>query len=96
VRVYIRFFPRPSAAIQAALDSGESRDPDEMELKTVEIYINCRLVKDYQQVVLLTAECYMPAVRVDWQDSVSFVGMSEFSEYLALSVPPLSINPTDH
>ena len=74
VRVYIRFFPRPSAAIQAAIDSGESRDPDELELKTVEIYINCRLVKDYQQVVLLTAECYMPAVRVNWQDSVSFVG----------------------
>ncbi|KAF9205229.1 hypothetical protein BGZ59_000594, partial [Podila verticillata] len=74
VRVYIRFFPRPSAAIQAALDIGEYRDPDEMELKTVEIYINCRLVKDYQQVVLLKAECYLPAVRVDWQDSVSFVG----------------------
>ncbi|KAG0014000.1 hypothetical protein BGZ81_000714, partial [Podila clonocystis] len=74
VRVYIRFFPRPSATIQAALDNGENRDPDEMELKTVEIYINCRLVKDYQQVVLLKAECYLPAVRVDWQDSVSFVG----------------------
>ncbi|KAF9920409.1 hypothetical protein FBU30_009776 [Linnemannia zychae] len=73
VRVYIRFFPRPSAAIQAALDNGESRAPDEMELKTVEIYINCRLVKDYQQVVTLTAECYMPAFRVDWDDSVSFV-----------------------
>ncbi|KAG0381083.1 hypothetical protein BGX24_012217 [Mortierella sp. AD032] len=73
VRVYIRFFPRPSAAIQAALDNGESRDPDEVELKTVEIYINCRLVKDYQQVVVLTAECYMPAIRVYWQDSVSFV-----------------------
>ncbi|KAG0354586.1 hypothetical protein BG005_006346 [Podila minutissima] len=74
VRVYIRFFPRPSAAIQAALDNGEYRDPDEVELKTVEIYINCRLVKDYQQVVLLKAECYLPAVRVDWEDSVSFVG----------------------
>ncbi|KAG0344399.1 hypothetical protein BG004_004500 [Podila humilis] len=74
VRVYIRFFPRPSAAIQAALDNGEYRDPDEMELKTVEIYINCRLVKDYQQVVLLKAECYLPAVRIDWQDSASFVG----------------------
>ncbi|KAF9103246.1 hypothetical protein BGX29_003628 [Mortierella sp. GBA35] len=74
VRVYIRFFPRPSATIQAALDNGDYRDPDEVELKTVEIYINCRLVKDYQQVVVLTAECYMPAVRVDWQDTVSFVG----------------------
>jgi len=45
-----------------------------MELKTVEIYINCRLVKDYQQVVLLKAECYLPAVRVKWDDSISFVG----------------------
>ncbi|KAG0051774.1 hypothetical protein BGZ83_003300 [Gryganskiella cystojenkinii] len=74
VRVYIRFFPRPSAPIQAALENGEYRDPDEMELKTVEIYINCRLVKDYQQVVLLKAECYLPAIRVKWNDSVSFVG----------------------
>ncbi|KAF9351228.1 hypothetical protein BGX26_010721 [Mortierella sp. AD094] len=73
VRVYIRFFPRPSAAIQAALNTGEHRDPDEVELKVVEIYINCRLVKDYQQVVTLTAECYLPAIRVSWQDSVSFV-----------------------
>ncbi|KAF9429715.1 hypothetical protein BGZ94_009742 [Podila epigama] len=73
VRVYIRFFPRPSAAIQAALNQGEYRDPDEMELKIVEIYINCRLVKDYQHVVMLNAECYLPALRVDWQDSVSFV-----------------------
>ncbi|KAF9115028.1 hypothetical protein BGX27_009146 [Mortierella sp. AM989] len=73
VRIYIRFFPRPSAAIQAALDNGEYRDPDEMELKTVEIYINCRLVKDYQQVVVLTAECYLPAIRTSWLDSVSFV-----------------------
>ncbi|KAF9997812.1 hypothetical protein BGZ79_008488 [Entomortierella chlamydospora] len=73
VRVYIRFFPRPSAAIQAALDNGEYRDPDEMELKVVEIYINCRLVKDYQQVVTLTAECYLPAIRVSWEDTVSFI-----------------------
>ncbi|ORZ29119.1 hypothetical protein BCR41DRAFT_382971 [Lobosporangium transversale] len=74
VRIYIRFFPKPSTAIQAALDNGEYRDPDEMELKTIEIYINCRLVKDYQHVVILTAECYLPAIRVHWQDSVSFVG----------------------
>ncbi|KAF9585974.1 hypothetical protein BGW38_010705 [Lunasporangiospora selenospora] len=73
VRIYIRFFPKPSAAIKAALDNGEYRDPNEMELKTVEIYINCRLVKDYQHVVVLKAECYLPALRVDWQDSVSFV-----------------------
>ncbi|KAF9353671.1 hypothetical protein BGX34_011443 [Mortierella sp. NVP85] len=72
-RVYLRFFPKPSPAIQAALDNGEYRDPDEMELKTVEIYINCRLVKDYQQVITLTAECYLPAIRVDWEDSVSFI-----------------------
>ncbi|KAF9200015.1 hypothetical protein BGZ49_009783, partial [Haplosporangium sp. Z 27] len=73
VRVYIRFFPRPSAAIQASIDKGEYRDPDEVELKVVEIYINCRLVKDYHQVVVLTAECYLPAIRASWQDSVSFV-----------------------
>jgi hypothetical protein len=82
-RVYLRFFPRPSAAIQAALENGEYRDPDEMELKTVEIYINCRLVKDYQQSVLLTAECYLPAIRVEWDDSVSFVG-----KFFSLSLSP--------
>ncbi|KAF9435384.1 hypothetical protein BGZ76_006407 [Entomortierella beljakovae] len=77
VRVYIRFFPKPSATIQEALDNGEYRDPDEMELKTVEIYINCRLVKDYQQIVTLTAECYLPAIRISWQDSISFVEYPE-------------------
>ncbi|KAF9971794.1 hypothetical protein BGZ73_005157 [Actinomortierella ambigua] len=74
VRVYIRFFPKPSPQIQAALDQGIYRDPAEMELKTIEIYINCRLVKDYQHVVLLTAECFLPAVRVDWKESKAFVG----------------------
>lgn len=70
--------------IQATLDNGEFRDPDEMELKTIEIYINCRLVKDYQQVVLLKAECYLPAIRVNWDDSVSFVGKDPALEYFAL------------
>ncbi|KAF9158461.1 hypothetical protein DFQ26_007629, partial [Actinomortierella ambigua] len=74
VRVYIRFFPKPSAQIQASLDQGIYRDPAEMELKTIEIYINCRLVKDYQHVVVLTAECFLPAVRVDWKESKAFVG----------------------
>ncbi|KAG0226486.1 hypothetical protein BGW41_004197 [Actinomortierella wolfii] len=73
VRVYIRFFPKPSAQIQASLDQGVYRDPSEMELKTIEIYINCRLVKDYQHVVVLTAECFLPAFRVDWKETKSFV-----------------------
>ncbi|CAG8447057.1 5601_t:CDS:2 [Ambispora gerdemannii] len=74
VRVYIRFRPLPSTQIQAAIDRGEKRDPDEIEEKNIEIHVNCRLVKDYQQTVMLKAECRMPSLRVQYEESEALMG----------------------
>src|SRR3954453_11319515 len=41
IRVYIRLIPLPSREIQEFLDSGNQRDPDLVEKKTIEIYVNC-------------------------------------------------------
>ncbi|KAF0517022.1 peroxisomal membrane protein mpv17 [Gigaspora margarita] len=68
VRVYIRFRPLPSREIQKSLDNG-LKDPELVEEKIIEIYVNCRLVKDYQQTVILKAECKIPSLRVDYEDS---------------------------
>ncbi|CAG8544148.1 2498_t:CDS:2, partial [Funneliformis caledonium] len=57
VRVYIRLKPLPSREIQEFLDGGNQRDPNLVEEKVIEIYVNCRLVKDYQQTLILKAEC---------------------------------------
>ncbi|CAG8447699.1 8569_t:CDS:10 [Diversispora eburnea] len=69
VRVYIRFRPMPSREIQEFLDKGNTRDPNLVEEKIVEIYVNCRLVKDYQQTLKLKAECRMPSIQVDYKES---------------------------
>ncbi|KAL1925437.1 uncharacterized protein VTP21DRAFT_320 [Calcarisporiella thermophila] len=73
-RVYIRFRPFPSADIRAMLANGEARDIDAVEEKRLEIYVNCRLVKDFQQIVFLKAECRMPAMEVYWLETEAFVG----------------------
>ncbi|CAG8445677.1 3690_t:CDS:10 [Ambispora leptoticha] len=80
VRVYIRFRPLPSIQIQAAIDRGEKRDPDKIEEKNIEIYVNCRLVKDYQQSVMLKAECRMPSLRVQYNESEALMGRIYRSE----------------
>ena len=74
VRVYIRTRPLPSREIQESLDSGNQRDPDLVEMKIIEIYVNCRLVKDYQQTVLLKAECKMPSFRVNYNEMEALMG----------------------
>ncbi|CAG8457039.1 15393_t:CDS:2, partial [Dentiscutata heterogama] len=68
VRVYIYFRPLPSREIQKSLENG-LKDPELIEEKIIEIYVNCRLVKDYQQTVILKAECKIPSLRVDYEDS---------------------------
>src|SRR5688500_3242608 len=78
VRVYIRLRPLPSREIQEFIDGGNQRDPNLVEEKTIEIYVNCRLVKDYQQTVLLKAECRMPSLQVDYNDMEAFMGKSLF------------------
>ncbi|RUS31123.1 hypothetical protein BC938DRAFT_478418 [Jimgerdemannia flammicorona] len=74
VRVYIRFRPEPSPGVQQALDREQHRDPNTIEEKIVEIYVNCRLVKDYQQIVVLKAECRVPAFRVKYSDTEALMG----------------------
>src|SRR5436190_12869796 len=73
-RVYIRLRPLPSREIQEFLDSGNQRDPELVEEKTIEIYVNCRLVKDYQQTVLLKAECRMPSLQVNYNETEALMG----------------------
>jgi hypothetical protein len=75
VRVYIRSRPLPSREIQKLLDNGNQRDPDLVEMKMIEIYVNCRLVKDYQQTVLLKAECRMPSLQVNYNEMEALMGM---------------------
>ncbi len=79
VRVYIRLRPLPSREIQEFLDSGNQRDPNSVEEKAIEIYVNCRLVKDYQQTLLLKAECRMPSLQVDYNDMEALMGKSLFN-----------------
>ncbi|RHZ71084.1 hypothetical protein Glove_262g53 [Diversispora epigaea] len=74
VRVYIRFRPKPSREIQEFLDKGNTRDPNLVEEKIVEIYVNCRLVKDYQQTVKLKAECRMPSIQVEYKETDALMG----------------------
>ncbi|CAG8555592.1 22363_t:CDS:2, partial [Racocetra persica] len=74
VRVYIRFRPLPSREVQKSLDNNKQRDPELIETKIIEIYVNCRLVKDYQQTVILKAECKIPSLRVEYEDSEALTG----------------------
>ncbi|CAG8474285.1 10773_t:CDS:2 [Acaulospora colombiana] len=50
------------------------RNPDLMEEKVIEIYVNCRLVKDYQQIVILKAKCKMPSLQVEYEEIDAFIG----------------------
>jgi len=79
VRVYIRLRPLPSREIQQALDRGIPRDPSEVEEKNIEIYVNCRLVKDYQQTVKVKAECRMPSLRVHYSDNGALMGKNRLT-----------------
>ncbi|KAI8577331.1 hypothetical protein K450DRAFT_252656 [Umbelopsis ramanniana AG] len=74
IRVYIRFRPLPSKAVRHQIEERGGDHNDVVEHKTVEIYINCRLVKDYQQTVLLKAECRMPAFRVAYHETQALMG----------------------
>eukprot|EP01137_Pigoraptor_chileana_P034671 Opistho-2@27566 len=69
VRVFLHFCPRrdidPDA--MADLDDGERLAEDSQPSsihKIVEIYINCRLVKNYQKVVTLSAICLAPQIDI--------------------------------
>ncbi len=71
VRVYICVRPLPSQAIQ---ECGERRDPNLVEEKNIEIYVNCRLVKDFQKIIMLKAECRMPSLQVTYCETEALMG----------------------
>lgn len=80
IRIYIRFRPLPSKAIKDKIEDNNEQTNDIVEQKSVEIYINCRLVKDYQQTVVLQAECRLPAFRVEYDSTRALMGSLQRSK----------------
>ena len=69
MRVYIRFIP-PRTWLQPMrlpqdMTLAEASEPI---LKTAEIMVNCRLVKDYSKVILLKASCRQPQINISQSD----------------------------
>jgi hypothetical protein len=98
IRIYIRFRPLPSKATQDEMEE-KGQNTDIVEQKSVEIYINCRLVKDYQQTVLLQAECRMPAFRVEYNETRALMGTLQKSKLTDSEDSPtwnLHFSPPDH
>ncbi|KAJ3290798.1 hypothetical protein HK104_006518 [Borealophlyctis nickersoniae] len=70
-RIYLRFRPSEGDfAMQTRRTLAEADTPVE---KNIEIYINCRLVKDYQKIIPLRAICRWPQVRLS-SNLFTFVG----------------------
>ncbi|CAJ0650018.1 4891_t:CDS:10 [Entrophospora sp. SA101] len=80
VRVYICVRPLPSQTIQESLQCGEQRDTNLVEEKNIEIYVNCRLVKDFQKIIMLKAECRMPSLQVTYCEMEALMGKIHHNE----------------
>jgi len=99
VRVYIHFRPCLPPAPPLLAQTSEDRDIDQCTVEQKEITITCRLVKDYQEVVVFRANCRRPQMELSTTDLV-FIGrdtavsssLSSVSSSPALSSPP---TPTD-
>jgi hypothetical protein len=73
MRVYIRFRPLPAASSKAPGTKDVSIDSGAAEIKSICIYVGCRLVKDYQLPVIMRAACYWPTLHAD-DDALDFRG----------------------
>lgn len=60
VFLHFRPQPRPATAAASATDSGV-----EHWVREIEVYINCRLVKDFRETVILRAICNQPQLQVN-------------------------------
>lgn len=80
VRVYICVRPLPSQTIQESLECGKQRDTNLVEEKNIEIYVNCRLVKDFQKIIMLKAECRMPSLQVTYCEMEALMGRTIFKK----------------
>jgi hypothetical protein len=80
VRIYIFFRPmRPldnTPTHSRGSSLSEAGQIPEYEEKKIEIYVNCRLVKDYQKIVYLRARCRTPQMSLSAQE-FSFAGSSK-------------------
>lgn len=71
VRIYIRFRPSLEGGFAPVLSDATYQTLEEAnkaDQKIIEIWINCRLVKDYQKIVTLVATCRRPQIRVSSTD----------------------------
>lgn len=64
VQVFLHFRPQPKPA--AMISGGAEYDVDASEqwAREIEVYVNCRLVKDFRETVLLRAICHQPQLTV--------------------------------
>jgi hypothetical protein len=76
-RIYLRFIPLPSPAIQKNYQSEGNSPNTFVEEKFIEVSINCRLVKDYQKLVYVRAMCHFPEFSLSKREFL-FCGKSCF------------------
>ena len=74
-QIFLRFIIIPQ--------KGAKTDRSYTESKEIEIYVNCRLVKDYQKVIFFKALCFVPQLFVDCTDFV-FSGAFRFEEKVTM------------
>lgn len=66
LKVYIKFWPGDIPSCDT--------EPQNLQKKiALDIYINCRLVKDFQHVIPMTATCFVPQMHIS-QSDISFYG----------------------
>ncbi|KAJ3331483.1 hypothetical protein HDU91_003326, partial [Kappamyces sp. JEL0680] len=73
-QIFLRFIFNPQDASKIS--------EDYVEEKNIEIYVNCRLVKDYQKVMLFKALCSLPQMQVSRSDFVFTGAFREEKAYI--------------
>lgn len=86
VRVYLRLRVTPDAA--------QSFNDSEVEIRKVEIYVNCRLVRDYQKTVTLRINCRFPSMKLPHQE-FRFVGRPRTADEVSNGFKP-HVSPSYH
>ena len=69
IRIYLRFSPMSDSPPSGTLMHSNST----VQEKKIEIYINCRLVKDYMKIIPFNAVCRQPQIQVS-DNEASFYG----------------------
>lgn len=69
MQVFLHFRPQPRPATSGAAAAGDAGV--EHWMREIEVYINCRLVKDFRETVILRAICNQPHLQVNVAQSRS-------------------------